>query len=35
MYLGVHYPSDIIAGLIFGGLLGWSVQQLVKKVLKL
>ncbi|MBM3164189.1 MAG: phosphatase PAP2 family protein [Bacteroidetes bacterium] len=35
MYLGVHYPSDIVAGLIFGGLLGWSAQQLVKKVLKL
>jgi undecaprenyl-diphosphatase len=35
MYLGVHYPSDIFAGLIFGGLLGWSAQQLVKKVLKL
>jgi undecaprenyl-diphosphatase len=35
MYLGVHYPSDIFAGLIFGGLLGWSVQQLVKKMLRL
>lgn len=23
IYLGVHYPLDIIAGMFFGGMLGW------------
>lgn len=27
MYLGVHYPSDIIAGGVLGVLLGWSVAK--------
>lgn len=24
IYLGVHYPLDIICGMIFGGILGWG-----------
>lgn len=24
IYLGVHYPLDIITGMFFGGLLGWA-----------
>ena len=24
IYLGVHYPLDIITGMFFGGLLGWG-----------
>ena len=24
VYLGVHYPLDIITGMFFGGVLGWS-----------
>ena len=24
IYLGVHYPLDIITGMFFGGILGWG-----------
>ncbi len=24
IYLGVHYPLDVITGMFFGGILGWS-----------
>lgn len=34
MYLGVHYPSDILAGILFGGMVGWGAQQLARKVMK-
>lgn len=27
LYLGVHYPGDITVGLIWGGLVGWSVYR--------
>ena len=27
MYLGVHYPGDITVGLLWGGLVGWSVYK--------
>ncbi len=30
MYLGVHYPGDIIGGLIVGMLAGWLVWQLMR-----
>ena len=28
MYLGVHYPGDILVGLLWGGLVGWLVWML-------
>ena len=28
IYLGVHYPLDVITGMFFGGILGWSVYKL-------
>ncbi len=27
LYLGVHYPGDICVGLIWGGLVGWTVYR--------
>ena len=37
IYLGVHYPADVICGSLLGALIGWSVYQLYalidKKVL--
>ena len=35
MYLGVHYPSDIFAGILVGGLLGFAAQVFAKKTLDL
>ena len=29
--LGVHYPSDIAAGIVIGSLIGWVVPWIVKK----
>jgi len=31
IYLGVHYPYDIIGGALVGGLIGWSVFKLYVK----
>jgi len=31
IYLGVHYPSDILAGILFGGMVGWTAQWFAKK----
>lgn len=28
IYLGVHYPSDVIAGAILGSIIGWAVNKL-------
>ena len=28
IYLGVHYPLDVITGMFFGGILGWSAYRL-------
>ena len=28
VYIGVHYPSDVIAGSIFGYALGWFILNL-------
>lgn len=32
IYMGVHYPGDILGGLILGSLIGWFVYWLYKKV---
>lgn len=32
VYLGVHYPSDVLAGLIIGGATGWTVTYGVDKI---
>ena len=31
MYLGVHYPGDIIGGLMVGGLLAWAVFVVLRR----
>ncbi len=31
MYLGVHYPSDIAAGLLIGALFAWAVYRLLSR----
>ncbi|MBK6526521.1 MAG: phosphatase PAP2 family protein [Crocinitomicaceae bacterium] len=31
IYLGVHYPSDLIAGGLLGALIGLLIYSLVKK----
>lgn len=28
IYLGVHYPGDVICGLLLGALIGWSIYKL-------
>jgi undecaprenyl-diphosphatase len=28
IYLGVHYPGDVLCGSILGGLVGWSMYKL-------
>ncbi len=32
VYMGVHYPGDILGGLILGAFLGWFVYWLYKKI---
>jgi len=32
IYVGVHYPLDILAGAIFGGIVGWIVYKIFEKV---
>lgn len=32
LYLGVHYPSDVMVGLVYGGLVGLGVYALFHKV---
>lgn len=33
MALGVHYPTDVLSGLLIGACIGWSVSQFTKKYL--
>lgn len=35
MYLGVHYPSDIMAGALIGMLMGWIPYMIVVKIMTL
>lgn len=35
MYLGVHYPGDILAGTLIGVVVGWSIYRLYRYVNKL
>lgn len=32
IYLGVHYPGDILGGALLGGLIGWGIFRLLIKV---
>lgn len=34
MYLGVHYPSDVLAGGILGTLIGYSLVHIAERVMK-
>lgn len=34
MYLGVHYPGDILGGLIVGGLVAWGVYAITQRLVK-
>ncbi|RLD21524.1 MAG: phosphatase PAP2 family protein, partial [Bacteroidetes bacterium] len=31
IYIGVHYPADVIGGIIFGSIVGWLVYKGVSK----
>ena len=31
IYLGVHYPGDVLSGAILGALIGWSVYMMYKR----
>lgn len=33
LYLGVHYPTDILVGLVFGALTGWFAYRVMIKIL--
>lgn len=35
IYLGVHYPFDVLTGAVWGSLIGWSMYLLYKKVYNL
>lgn len=34
IYLGVHYPGDILVGLMWGGLVGYAVYRLYSRVMQ-
>jgi undecaprenyl-diphosphatase len=31
VYVGVHYPSDVICGALFGSMLGWLTAKVFDK----
>ncbi len=31
VYVGVHYPSDVAAGAVLGGAIGWGLKKISKK----
>jgi len=33
IYIGVHYPADVIGGIIFGSVVGWLIYKLVSRVI--
>ena len=35
IYLGVHYPSDIVVGILFGALVGWGIRVISRKFVTL
>ncbi len=35
IYLGVHYPGDVIAGVVAGSLMGWMLARFLKNLLKM
>lgn len=34
VYLGVHYPSDVLVGALYGSIIGFSVNEILTKVLR-
>ena len=32
IFVGVHWPSDVVAGIILGVIMGWVINKLFKKV---
>lgn len=34
IYLGVHYPGDVLAGMLAGSLLGWMIARFAKNLLR-
>ena len=35
IYLGVHYPFDVVTGMFFGGIIGWLVFMLQNRAQKM
>ena len=34
VYLGLHYPGDVLVGMIWGGACGWAWSWAVRKMLR-
>jgi undecaprenyl-diphosphatase len=34
IYLGVHYPGDVIAGAIIGSMLAWMIARFLKNIIR-
>ncbi|MCX7716469.1 MAG: phosphatase PAP2 family protein [Endomicrobia bacterium] len=35
VYVGVHYPSDVVFGAVLGCIIGWAMYSIVKKFFKI